>query len=65
MSTTRRPQVHTWETVTSEPQELTERLRVVGGWMYRTTLLGDDGRCVDTSAIFVPDPKTEETQGTG
>lgn len=57
--TTRPPTLHTWETVTSDPKELTERLRVVGGWVYRTSILGDDDQCTSTSATFVPDGKDE------
>jgi len=40
----------TWEMVTEEPHEFTDRLEVPGGWLYRTEIRSYVAMC------FVPEP---------
>jgi hypothetical protein len=44
-----------WLTVTDEPYETTESLRVSGGWLYRTTMFTDDGEPVAVAMCFQPE----------
>lgn len=47
-----------WETVTKAPKsasEHTERLRVEGGWLYRSSLI-----LLGVTMVFVPDPPLPE-----
>jgi hypothetical protein len=50
-----------WETVVvgvagrKEPRELTQRLRVPGGWLYRTIVKGGEGKEYGVAMCFVPD----------
>lgn len=49
-----------WETVVVgvagrwEPQELTQRLRVPGGWIYRSIVKGGEGKDYAVALCFVP-----------
>ena len=50
-----------WENVVTgvagkrEPKELTQRLRVPGGWLYRTIVKGAEGTDYAVSMCFVPE----------
>jgi hypothetical protein len=50
-----------WETVVvgvagrKEPQELTQRLRVIGGWIYRSIVKGAEGKDYSVALCFVPE----------
>ena len=44
-----------WEPITRD----TERLRVPGGWVYRTGLVGADGIVRFPMSVYVPDPATQ------
>ena len=50
-----------WETVVvgvagrKEPQELTQRLRVPGVWLYRSIVRGTEGKDYAVSMCFVPE----------
>jgi hypothetical protein len=50
-----------WENVVTgvagkkEPKELTQRLRVPGGWLYRTIVRGADGKDYSVALCFVPE----------
>lgn len=54
------PRPH-WENVVvgvagrKEPKELTQRLRVPGGWLYRTIVRGAQGNDYAVSMCFVPE----------
>jgi hypothetical protein len=59
--------LHTWETVfdNSDQQQVptvkTQRMRVPGGWIYRTVRVG--AAAVTESSVFVPDPKAVNPGG--
>lgn len=50
-----------WETVVvgvagrREPQELTQRLRVPGGWLYRSIVKGGEGKEYAVAMCLVPE----------
>lgn len=47
-----------WETVHSNEDRKTDRLRVPGGWIYLVVEKGDLGiGILYETAVFVPDPK--------
>lgn len=48
---------HDWETVQSNDVALTHRLRVPGGWLYRTTTAVHEQDFVAVNTTFVPAPE--------
>ncbi len=45
----------TWQEVTDEVMEETERLRVPGGWLYRTVIYNDAIEPVAVAMCFQPE----------
>ena len=48
-----------WEQVTARDGDLLERIEVPGGWLYRSTQVGDDAR-VSESMTFVADKAVDQ-----
>ena len=44
--------IRDWETLQVNEGDRTERLRVAGGWLYRTVIAGQT--CPGVSLVFVP-----------
>lgn len=51
-----------WENVTDEGGEMTERLKVEGGWLYRSTLWNEEGDTVSVALTHVPDVDLQRYQ---
>lgn len=43
-----------WETVTTDSTVATERLKILGGWLYRDTMRNDP--YTTCAMVFVPEP---------
>jgi hypothetical protein len=48
--------LHVWETVNDDPKDPseTERMKVPGGWLYRSVTWGPDGNDPAIALAFVP-----------
>lgn len=49
-----------WEKLTEENAEKTDRLRITGGWLYRTRSIFTKGSA--PALVFVPDPPPEPAE---
>jgi len=46
-----------WEKIIGGAESLTDRARVLGGWLVRTSDFDNDTGCVTAcSMVFIPDP---------
>lgn len=46
-----------WEDVASpQPGDYTQRLKVPGGYLYRTHMLNSEYECVSIAMVFIPVP---------
>jgi hypothetical protein len=48
-----------WELVDDERGQ-TDRLKIPGGWLYRTTVSDRDSDVVPAAMVFVPDPEKKK-----